>query len=493
MLENSSPAENNAKNTPRLSDVVCRLSLARDLDSIMQIVREAVRNLCGADGATFILRENDCCFYADEEAIQPLWKGKRFPLSQCISGWVITHKEAVAVKDVFADKRIPHELYRPTFVKSLYMNPIRTAEPLGAIGIYWAHEHVPVVDEQRFLQAVSDSTAVALENVRVHSLLKYQIEQLTDERRRLAGNMEIKRAQSEALRESEEMMRYIIKHDPNAIAVYDRDLRYIAVSDRYLRDYEVEYDVLGKHHYEVFPEMPQRWREVHQRVLQGAVEKNDDDSFERPDGSITCNRWECRPWYRADGSIGGMITYTEVTTERKLAELALRQSEERYKSLFENRHTIMLLLDPDSDRIVDANPAASDFYGYRREDLCAMRMSEITVLSPAQVEAERQKAEQENRQYLNFQHRLRDGTLRDVEVYSGPIRIKDNDYLYSFVFDVTERLRMQQQLQQARKMEAIGTLAGGIAHDFNNILAGISATPICRWRMSLPAAGSEKT
>jgi PAS domain S-box-containing protein len=130
------------------------------------------------------------------------------------------------------------------------------------------------------------------------------------------------------LRDSEENMRYIIKHDPNAIAVYDRDLHYIAVSDRYLNDYNVRAeDVIGKHHYEVFPEMPQKWRDVHKRCLSGSIERDDDDYFERTDGSITYNRWECRPWRKVDGEIGGIITYTEVTTRQKLAEKALTESE----------------------------------------------------------------------------------------------------------------------------------------------------------------------
>jgi signal transduction histidine kinase/ActR/RegA family two-component response regulator len=140
-----------------------------------------------------------------------------------------------------------------------------------------------------------------------------------------------KRAE-EALRASEATMRYIIKHDPSAIAVYDRDLRYIAVSDRYLSDYEIDGEsIVGKHHYEVFPEIPQKWRDVHQRVLAGAIESEEDDAFVRFDGSLTYNTWECRPWYEQDGSIGGIITYTQVTTERMAAEEALRVSEEQLR------------------------------------------------------------------------------------------------------------------------------------------------------------------
>ncbi len=133
-----------------------------------------------------------------------------------------------------------------------------------------------------------------------------------------------------------ELLDYVVRHDPNAIAVYDNDLRYIYVSERYLNDYDVQdRNVIGRHLYEVFPEMPQKWKDVHVRVLKGAIESSDEDWFERPDGTITWARWECRPWYQPDASIGGLITYTEVITERKLAELARQASEEQKRLIIE--------------------------------------------------------------------------------------------------------------------------------------------------------------
>jgi PAS domain S-box-containing protein len=120
---------------------------------------------------------------------------------------------------------------------------------------------------------------------------------------------------------SHELMNYIIQHNQSALAVHDKDMRYIYVSERYLHDYKVkEKDVIGKHHYDVFPDLPQKWRDVHQRALEGVISSSEEDSYERADGSVEWTRWECRPWHDANGEIGGIIVYTEVITERKKAE-----------------------------------------------------------------------------------------------------------------------------------------------------------------------------
>ena len=149
-----------------------QLSLARSLPEIQQIVRTAARRLTGADGATFVLREEGFCFYADEDAISPLWKGQRFPMSACISGWSMLNRQPAIIPDIYSDERVPVDAYRPTFVKSLAMVPIRQLEPLGAIGNYWAEPHEATAREVQLLQALADSTAVALENVRVMTELE---------------------------------------------------------------------------------------------------------------------------------------------------------------------------------------------------------------------------------------------------------------------------------------------------------------------------------
>src|SRR5262249_54535531 len=199
----TSPAAEPAQGMIRLVEVVQRLSLARDVATVQDTVRSAARRLTGADGATFVLRDGDRCYYADEDAIAPLWKGQRFPMSACISGWSMLHRQPAVIDDIYADNRIPHDAYRPTFVKSLVMVPIRTLDPLGAIGNYGAAPHHPTDGEVKLLQALADTTAVALENVRVFTELEERVKARTAEleetnRRLEAANRELLAAHQQA-------------------------------------------------------------------------------------------------------------------------------------------------------------------------------------------------------------------------------------------------------------------------------------------------------
>ncbi|MBA2881446.1 PAS domain S-box-containing protein [Desulfosalsimonas propionicica] len=158
---------------------------------------------------------------------------------------------------------------------------------------------------------------------------------------------ERKKAQ-EAIAHSYDLMQYIIEHANSAVAVHDRDLKYIYVSKRYLDEYKLkERDIIGKHHYEVFPDLPQKWRDVHQKALKGEILRAERDPYPREDGTVEWTRWECRPWHESDGSIGGFIVYTEVITDRVLTEEALRESEEYQRAIIEASPVAIISLTPD--------------------------------------------------------------------------------------------------------------------------------------------------
>ena len=161
----TSPDSDQAAAVDVLARAVQDLSLAKTAEQVQRIVRTAGRLLVGADGATFVLRDGDMCFYVDEDAIEPLWKGQRFPLSACVSGWAMQNREQAVIEDIYVDPRIPQDAYRSTFVKSLLMTPIRRDEPIGAIGMYWAQHHQPTTREIGLARALADSTAVALQHV----------------------------------------------------------------------------------------------------------------------------------------------------------------------------------------------------------------------------------------------------------------------------------------------------------------------------------------
>ncbi|MCB1190981.1 MAG: HAMP domain-containing histidine kinase [Leptospiraceae bacterium] len=161
--------------TEQLVDTIQKLSLANDIESIIKVVRSAARELTNADGATFVLRDENMCYYVDEDAIGPLWKGHRFPIEACISGWVMLNKKPAVIMDIFKDGRVPIDAYRPTFVKSLVMVPIRTIEPIGAIGNYWADYQMPSAEKVTLLQALADITTVSIENISIRNKLEEKL------------------------------------------------------------------------------------------------------------------------------------------------------------------------------------------------------------------------------------------------------------------------------------------------------------------------------
>jgi two-component system, sensor histidine kinase and response regulator len=153
--------------------------------------------------------------------------------------------------------------------------------------------------------------------------------------RGIAHDVTERKQAEDALRRSEQRMRLFIEHAPAGAALLDREMRYIQVSRRWRQDYRLgDRDLTGVSHYEVFPEIPERWKEAHRRCLAGEVLREECDRFERADGTVQWVRWELHPWYEK-GQIGGIAIFAEDVTAKERAVQALRQSEQRYRALFE--------------------------------------------------------------------------------------------------------------------------------------------------------------
>ncbi|MFB2878726.1 PAS domain S-box protein [Floridanema aerugineum] len=128
-------------------------------------------------------------------------------------------------------------------------------------------------------------------------------------------------------KQTEALLRLFAQYAPAGIAMFDRDMRYIMASQRWVDEYNLSSleSLIGRSHYEIFPEIPERWRQIHQRCLAGAIEKSEEDLFVRADGSQQWLFWEIHPWHTAKGEIGGIILFSVDITQRKQAEEALQK------------------------------------------------------------------------------------------------------------------------------------------------------------------------
>jgi PAS domain S-box-containing protein len=135
------------------------------------------------------------------------------------------------------------------------------------------------------------------------------------------------------LRNSEEIFRLFIENAPAAMAMFDQDMRYLAVSRRWRHDYNLAGEIIGRSHYEVFPEIPPHWKEIHRLCLAGAVETSEGEYFQRADGTPQWLKWEVRPWRDTNGEIGGIVIFTEDITERMQMQKNLDEARQRLEAI----------------------------------------------------------------------------------------------------------------------------------------------------------------
>lgn len=163
----------------------------------------------------------------------------------------------------------------------------------------------------------------------------------------------------------------------------------------------------------------------------------------RKDGSLFWNELHLAPVLDASGTLTHFVSIQHDVTARKEAELALARSEARYRQMFENNRAIKLVIDPATGRIMDANSAAVEFYGYPREQLLALTIHQINTLPDAEVQRELTRASREEQSIFEFRHRLASGDIRDVNVFSSPVDTEAGRLLYSIIVDMTDRRVME--------------------------------------------------
>ena len=294
---------------------------------------------------------------------------------------------------------------------------------------------------------------------------------ITDRNGRIIGASKIardisERKQAEAdLAEREAQLAVFVEHAPAAIAMFDREMRYIAVSRRFVVDYGLPPDtrLIGRSHYEVFPDIPQRWRDIHARVLTGEEASQEEDQFTHQ-GRTDWVRWSMVPWRRADGNIGGALLFAELRTEQVEARRALTDSEARFRATFENAAVGVALVGSDGS-ILRGNNCLARMLGYSVEELKTQTFQDLThpddLATNLSVFNKTLVGEAES-YCIEKRYVRKDGGTVWASLSVGSVRKTDGgvDYFVSVVEDITDRKRAEARLAERN---AQLDLAGNIA------------------------------
>lgn len=251
-----------------------------------------------------------------------------------------------------------------------------------------------------------------------------------------------------ALVEREEHLRLFIEHSPVSLAMFDREMRYLAVSRRWRGAYRVgDGPLIGRSHYEIFPEIPERWRTIHRRCLDGAVDCCEEDPFVRADGRIDWIRWEIHPWRTAEGEVGGIIMFTEVITARKQMEDGLRRAG------FAMDHAVDAVYWIDRQaRILYANDAARAMLGYTADELLGMTVHDLNPDVPPEAWPE-WWAETKEKKVVSLEgvHLTKDGRRISIEIRVSFLAYDGREFHCAFVRDIREQRRLDGALRASQE------------------------------------------
>ena len=244
------------------------------------------------------------------------------------------------------------------------------------------------------------------------------------------------------------LLELFVRHTPAAIAMVDARMRYLIVSDRWIADYQLEEkNIIGRSHYEVFPELPECWKQDHQAILAGKFEvlKSEEDSFVRPDGRIDWLRWELRPWINSKGKIGGLLMFSEVITQKKLLEQKLRSSEAQMQAVFKAMTDLVMTIELTNNSIQILPTRFSDSQNATVHEKIIEQIQILLFDSPESENYQslfRQIAK--TGETINFEHCL--NIFNSTYWLSNNVSAVTKDMVVWVGHDVTVRKQMEQNL-----------------------------------------------
>ncbi len=258
-----------------------------------------------------------------------------------------------------------------------------------------------------------------------------------------------------ALTLRESYLSAIIENQPGMLWLKDTESRFLAVNKNTSDFYGLDDpgQLIGKSDFDICPpELAQKYRADDLKVINTKISYRIEEpiySKEQIAGGENTGWFETykTPIFGKNGDVIGTTGYAFDITERKKAENELIKREENSRKFFEEHSSVQLIIDPENGNIIDANTAASKYYGWSREDLKTMNINEINMLSRLETQDEMKKAKKRLKTHFEFKHRISDGSVRDVDVYSNTIILSGKVYLHSIIFDITEHRKEEERFK----------------------------------------------
>jgi len=288
------------------------------------------------------------------------------------------------------------------------------------------------------------------------------------------------------LRDNERQLGFFIDQAPVSIAMFDADMRYLACSQSWKRDYRISGEVIGRSHYDVFPELTDSRKAVHRRALAGETIAADEDAFVRTDGSVQWLKWDIRPWIHPKDGIGGVVIYSEDVSRRHAAVSALRKSEQRLSAVVDNAFDAIIVIDR-KGAIVSVNPATRALFGYSEAEIVGRN---VTMLMPVRfrdehdghlVEFPRNGVSKIIGNERKLSGLRKDGSEFPMLLAIADTQANEQDIFVGFIRDLTQiesekrhAARLQSELRHVNRLSEIDMLASGLAHEINQPLAAIT-------------------